>query len=113
MNQPKSPEEKEHESPKYETWPVSASDTRPVNRGTVGGRPVFTILRIVIWLLPTIVVPFVVFACSTTLSQVGAYMVAPLICWTAALIAVAALGYFYYRIALQQKGIEIPRENKK
>jgi len=113
MNQPETPEENEDKSPKYETWPVSESDTRPVNRGTIGGRPAFTILRIVIWLLPTIVVPVVFFLFSNTLRQFGAYMVAPLICWAASLTAVAALGYFDYRVALHQKGLEMTRENKK
>lgn len=113
MNQSETPEENEDKLPKYETWPVSESDTRPVNRGTIEGRPAFTILRIVIWLLPTIVLPVVFVLFTNTLRQFGAYMIAPLVYWAAALTAVAALGYFDYRVALHQKGIEMTRENKK
>ncbi len=105
--------ENEDEVPKYQDWPVSKSDTRPVNRGTVGSKPAFTVLRIVLWLLPAIVVPVIGLLSSIIIRQMHAHMFINLLYLVLSLVAVAALGYFDYRIALQQKGLEMTRENKK
>ncbi len=105
--------ENEDEAPRYQDWPVSESDTRPVNRGVVGSKPAFTVLRIVLWLLPTIIVPVVVFGSNFLFRQLNVYMFSNLLCWAISLTAVAALGYFDQRIALQQKGLELAHGNNK
>lgn len=106
-------EENEDQLPKYQTWPASKSDTRPVERGAVGSRPALTVLRIVLWLLPSIMIP-VVMTCYTFLANMlSIYLFNELITFALSLATVVAIGYFDMRISLFNKQIEYAREKNK
>lgn len=96
--------ENEDEVPKYQDWPVSKSDTRPVNRGTVGSKPAFTVLRIVLWLLPAIVVPVIGLLSSIIIRQMHAHMFINLLYLVLSLAAVSGARLFRLSNCLTTKG---------
>jgi hypothetical protein len=105
---------KKHDpSLRYQDWPVSKSDTRPVERGAVGGNPVFTLLRIVLWLLPAIIVPVIIILVLYLLSLFRVVAIGGFLCFAFCLAAVMIIGYFDQRVLAQQKQIEFVRIKEK
>lgn len=83
---------------------------KPQQRAPVKTNPALSVLRIVLWLLPTIVVPFVIGLVTMVANLFNAYALIGIISFISCLCAVAAIGYFDQRILLLQQQLEYARE---
>jgi hypothetical protein len=107
MNHPDPDQEPQNS---YRSWPGSDPNSMPVRRTPVTTNPALSVLRIVLWLLPTIVVPFVIFCVLFIVNKLNTYALNGIICFVSSVCSVAAIGYFDQRILLVQKQLEYTRE---
>lgn len=99
----------ENPSTGYQDLPASPLDTYSAQPDTVDANPVFKILRIVIWLLPSIIVPVLMFCISTACLALHLEYLIGLLIFLSSIAATMAIGYLDQRIAAHQQQIEFAR----
>lgn len=134
MNSPHNPEDPsndENSLPKYQDWPVTNSDTRPVRRGAIGSNPAImaypittirrepgnkaiAILRIFLWLMPAFFIPIAAFLIVYfhNAARFPNEEILLGITFILVIIATAAVGYFDQRLKLMQEKIAPPHNQK-